>query len=724
MPEPVATTIIGKTTLTVSWWVLLIGIKTLVKRFGGPDDSATATQAASWLKDILEPLGDIAPNVGASQLEQIWKQGGISATPEQNHHLRRAFVVAIRNVLAERDLRPGLREASGTTDAVFDFLVEWLDATLTRAFADSAILDTLFPSIPGDALAALHSRELLPAGPSLAPLLIPFYDTALAPLVDGFAISSVDREKVRLATIRGLTAHFPRAFTEALKRVEGAMESYSRLMFGEIHRLCETLPEINAQLGELASQVVQLREDLPGVTGVFAENLLAQLNGRSDGAAVLHEEMIGIGDLFTREVQAAINQINQKTEDEGKKTRVYIDHYLKAQIDPDPVPLPTRPPDGELELLHAKYRVIPVVGREGDMAAVLAWLDDPGPFGLRVLTGPAGAGKTRFAIELFDRLTSFGCWAAGFLRPVKLNEFLRKHSASELVWEEPSLWVIDYAAAQVENLRSLLEGVLDTIEHRENCPPLRIVLLERHAAMDTGWLGNLRTVPGIDGYISPPHRLAPVVSVALRREIFTAFLARAAEFMGGVAQDVPAPGADPLFDAHLADARWNDPLLIELAALVARERGISQALSLSRRQLVERFSLRERARLDRHLQHVGGQNLVSTHGTAVAHLVAAVTLAGGTPGRSLMGEGGTRQLRILVVWRRSCSRRIAGAFLGPYRRWTPRAPSARSHRRILCSLLSPGASRGRPPASLRISRTGCLFCGLALLPGLCRPSQA
>src|SRR5229473_7212861 len=54
----------------------------------------------------------------------------------------------------------------------------------------------------------------------------------------------------------------------------------------------------------------------------------------------------------------------------------------------------------EIDLLNPYGRAFGLVGREGDMNSLWDWLHSDRRIAVRILTGRAGAGKTRAAIEL------------------------------------------------------------------------------------------------------------------------------------------------------------------------------------------------------------------------------------------------------------------------------------------------------------------------------------
>lgn len=61
---------------------------------------------------------------------------------------------------------------------------------------------------------------------------------------------------------------------------------------------------------------------------------------------------------------------------------------------------PKRAKANPANLLLAEYGVVPYLFREAEIAAALAWCAAPEPLAVSVVSGPGGAGKSRFAVQL------------------------------------------------------------------------------------------------------------------------------------------------------------------------------------------------------------------------------------------------------------------------------------------------------------------------------------
>ncbi len=291
-------------------------------------------------------------------------------------------------------------------------------------------------------------------------------------------------------------------------------------------------------------------------------------------------------------------------------------------------------PTSERELLLTELRGTKLVGRDADLAALGAWLNEPRSLpAVRCLTGRAGTGKTRLAIELCERAADDG-WTAGFATHAELQRFHDARSLDGWRWDKPTLIVIDYASASARILRAWLEA----LARRRPIPgegPLRLLLLERHADRNLGWWSDLIRPGGLSGrgpdeLAAPgePIPLATLDSAADRRALLVQVVGLAAGFAGKAVPVLPPHGEDAGFDRRLGGVGLEtEPLFLVMAGIVGVTTGVPQALALGGTDLAMRIADSERHRLGRLSVGWG----IDTDGgtTMLAHLVACITLQGG-----------------------------------------------------------------------------------------------
>ena len=277
---------------------------------------------------------------------------------------------------------------------------------------------------------------------------------------------------------------------------------------------------------------------------------------------------------------------------------------------------------GETGLLSPYTQSIDLVGRQSELANLKEWLASERDIAIQVRTGKAGTGKTRLAFDLCDELQG-GDWQAGFVNGEHLMNLVTDAGA-RWGWDVPTLAVVDYAAQWVDGLRRWFSQLADYAP--TDAPPLRILLLERQAEVESGWLqaalgtgtSQERTIremldPGeavpVAGLMAPEHRRAVLDSMLtkLQSPIRT-----------------PPVGADPDFDRRLEELTWGgEALFLMMAALLAAETSLPHVLELPRTEIAHKVARREIGR-------IGG--LARERGLApelLVHMAAYVTLSQG-----------------------------------------------------------------------------------------------
>src|SRR5205807_3774944 len=98
----------------------------------------------------------------------------------------------------------------------------------------------------------------------------------------------------------------------------------------------------------------------------------------------------------------------------------------------------------EIDLLKAPHAQIPFIGRQAAFTDFIDWCSHPRAVSMRTLVGQGGAGKTRFAYELYAAVNKLPGWNAYFLR------FLKNEAKEAELWShvasKNALIIADYAS--------------------------------------------------------------------------------------------------------------------------------------------------------------------------------------------------------------------------------------------------------------------------------------
>lgn len=290
-------------------------------------------------------------------------------------------------------------------------------------------------------------------------------------------------------------------------------------------------------------------------------------------------------------------------------------HLIDLEPRAFPLPFPEIPT--EIDLLKAPYAQIPFVGRDDLLQDFLDWCNGDKAVSCRIVTGRGGAGKTRFAYELFARIANLPNWKAYFLH------FLEGSARGVNLWNEVksknALLVADYASDTPAPLADLLRSLNRPAPEGHR---IRVLLLARTANWDQGWLSTLRserTGEDADRLFHPrdPIELQPP-TLQQRYEIFQKTVAKAAQVASKPVPSLPAP--EKFAQRDIAE-RLADPLTLMMAALIALESDAYSALSLNRTELA--YLVADRL--------VAGRmkTAVRDHQELLLHMAAYATISGG-----------------------------------------------------------------------------------------------
>jgi hypothetical protein len=307
---------------------------------------------------------------------------------------------------------------------------------------------------------------------------------------------------------------------------------------------------------------------------------------------------------------------------------------LGAQLAPlDPLTPITEFPalsDAEIEvqLLNARYRTIPYIGRADTLETLFKWLHGPGPISFLAVTGRGGAGKTRLAyrfLELLEEREPYR-WHAGVLNLSIHREALSRERFAKWRSRRPTLMVVDYAAAHAEELTSGIAQLYEsTLRKDPGAAPLRFLLLERTADPKQGWYKSVLAAARDreNAFFPAPVLQLGGLDAGDRVALLSAGLQAAHEF-----ERRSAPNARPrlvLMDPpsileRIEKRKMEDPLMLFMAALVAHARQNLGPLDLDRMELAKEVAKHERRRVEL----LAGARL----SRLPLHLAACVTLMG------------------------------------------------------------------------------------------------
>ncbi|MGW3820484.1 trypsin-like peptidase domain-containing protein, partial [Streptomyces sp. NPDC005046] len=224
-------------------------------------------------------------------------------------------------------------------------------------------------------------------------------------------------------------------------------------------------------------------------------------------------------------------------------------------------------------LLRADAEAVAFHGRASELADLQAWCENgPPAIQVRVLTGPGGQGKTRFARRLTDTLGWRG-WVTGHLSSDLTDDPAPDAAPPDfttLATSLPLLLVVDYAETRPRLLRRLITH-LHRSRHR-----VRVLLLARS---DGQWrTGSLQAIPAVrdlleEAPVIPLDPLIPTSQAAQdRRDAFY----RAAHDLALLLPLLPGLPAyewtslaavlRPPTDLH--DYRYDNVLTLQMTALV------------------------------------------------------------------------------------------------------------------------------------------------------------
>jgi tetratricopeptide repeat protein len=284
-------------------------------------------------------------------------------------------------------------------------------------------------------------------------------------------------------------------------------------------------------------------------------------------------------------------------------------------------------------LLRPYNAFIPLTGRDDETEQLKSWRDAENPFIWKIMIGEGGIGKTRLAQEF-----SKGCgethWVSGFLDHDSLENLV--HHDNFLNWMPltNTMIIVDYAATKLESLKKLVHQcaqVTGSEDGQEEPIKLRLLLLERHADANQGWLKEVLNTG--EGALADdiPDTLHPVLELKQPKQkmqtsiivdILQSTLNSWEKLNGEDAPQLPDLSEDDLW--KLQRNTGGRPLYLQMAALHTCDIGSTKELvQWNRATLLQDAVKRERKYI--------GKLCSSSPKILVERLVALLFFAGKIP---------------------------------------------------------------------------------------------
>ncbi|MCP4007233.1 MAG: tetratricopeptide repeat protein [bacterium] len=429
-------------------------------------------------------------------------------------------------------------------------------------------------------------------------------------LMQAYALFFREQLKQRPEVFRILTIDY---LADVAKDVKSLPERVRDLFRREFGALAGRLDEVTLALGESNAAIERLLAGRIEARAAIASTAL------DENATSLQADLLDALRSYESAFRAAVDTL----------------HHIPVRRPVVPA-LPSPGPEAnDLVLLHAKQRSIPLRGRDRDLADLWQWFESDAPVSARLLIGRAGAGKTRLAFELIWRIAAtYGSeCTAGVVERTDLLAYERNHAWADWSWEKPSLLVIDYAQPLSTSLCGLLRRLAEVDPENPSRPKLRLLLLDRYASEHSGWFSDLlndySAIAGgpVSACFDPPVPV-PVTELdttEVRLEMFRDTMNALARLRRKPLAPLSQEERDAI-EANLVAERWEDPLYLMMAALVASDgSGFGRALGLGRTDLAHEVARREARRISSFVQSAPGDD----KGKLLCHLAAVATMRGG-----------------------------------------------------------------------------------------------
>jgi hypothetical protein len=315
----------------------------------------------------------------------------------------------------------------------------------------------------------------------------------------------------------------------------------------EIRGQIPVIEGTHPDLAKAEAAVAQLRQltragqtKLQEIEDALTRLLVWGQNNKFDGLKQLIEK----GDLRLK-LESVINLLHEYGEIGGSNTKVEESFSWLS--------IPRKEWLGSTTaLLRADHAIVPFQGRESELGDFANWCREEAKSRVRVLTGPGGMGKTRFARELCLQLMAAGI-QSGF---VDLEESEQCISYLKNSTNKPMLLVVDYAEVEEAKIGALIRAAA-----KRSLSALRVLLLARGAGF---WWNRLRrSGDAVEKCLAvSPDKIRPLaLNLNARRESFESARNAFAEKLGTKGSHSEPP--------DLTAQYYDRTLLLHMSALLS-----------------------------------------------------------------------------------------------------------------------------------------------------------
>jgi len=288
-------------------------------------------------------------------------------------------------------------------------------------------------------------------------------------------------------------AHFV-TLRDAAKKLHIDSQS-GRIDFGQLSEHERVNPHII--LFKLLTECVDRTEDqIQQTLGSLSQEIRGQLTlWLFEISDELERQLAGLAEQQSREDRQIRQEIGQLLEEiRQAKTAIAAEvasyfQWFEAQFreqhrPPLYVPLFTDEEQRRMYRYLPGSRWVSLTGRDQEFEHLRAFLESDARLKWHLVVGSGGQGKSRLALELILYAHEQG-WHAGFFR--RDTPYTDWHRWNP---ERDTLIVFDYASLQAGTIRQALLALHEKTR-QENCPRLRVLLLERYLDERAQWFETL-----------------------------------------------------------------------------------------------------------------------------------------------------------------------------------------------------------------------------------------